>query len=193
MARSTMATLIETLRGMTAAGTADYTLGVVTYWNSDEIQRVLDRHRVDVFREELTSVPSFGGAGTVNYYEYRSRYNNFEDTSGGSAVFIIEIASGENQGTSLWTADYPNGIVTFGSDTAGTAYFLTARSYKLNAAAADIWGMKAAHYSGAFDFSTDGHSFKRSQLKEQAIAMKDYYESLSGGGGVQSVQMDVMS
>ena len=51
-----MASLITELRGMANAGTADYTLGTATYWDGDQVQRVLDRNRMDVYREQLTKV-----------------------------------------------------------------------------------------------------------------------------------------
>jgi hypothetical protein len=57
---------------------------------------------------------------------------------------------------------------------------LTGRSYDIYAAAADIWRRKAAHYaSSSFDFSTDNHSIKRSQVYKHCLEMAEHYESMS--------------
>lgn len=41
--RPGMWTLIDELRGMTAAGEDDYTIGAVTYWSADQLQTILDK------------------------------------------------------------------------------------------------------------------------------------------------------
>ena len=118
--------------------------------------------------------------------EYQSQYRNFEQTDGGSAIFIVEEADGDNQSTANWSADYIRGLVTFTADTSGTAYFVSGRSYDLNAAAADIWRQKAAYYAQAYDVKTDNQALTRSQLMKHCVTMADYYESL---GGPQTVYM----
>lgn len=50
-----------------------------------------------------------------------------------------------------------------------------AATYDLNAAAADIWGEKAAALQGQYDFSADGGSYSRGQQYEQAVKMANYY------------------
>lgn len=52
-------------------------------------------------------------------------------------------------------------------------------TYDYNAAAAEVWGEKAACLSGAFDYSGDGGSMSRSQLFNQARKMSAYYRSRS--------------
>ena len=46
--RSTMTDLVNELREMTSAGTADYTLGTITYWSDDDLQGDLDVNRFEV-------------------------------------------------------------------------------------------------------------------------------------------------
>jgi hypothetical protein len=89
----------------------------------------------------------------------------------------------------MWTADYRTGAVTFGTSTMGTAYFVTGRSYDLNAAAADIWRKKAAHYAPSFDFSTDNHDLSRSQVYDHCVEMAQFFEGISGKA-IQTVQMN---
>ncbi len=50
-------------------------------------------------------------------------------------------------------------------------------TYDLNAAAADLWGEKAAVVAEDFDFLADGGSFKRSQVLTQYGERERYYRS----------------
>lgn len=188
-ARTGLADLINQLRGMTNAGTADYALGTANYWDGDHAQEVLDRHRIDVYRELLTPFKEVASGGTAIWKEYHSAFRNFEITSGGSAVFVVEDSTGADSGTANWTADYQRGIVTFGANQAGTAYYLTGRSYDLFGAAADIWRMKASHFAEQFDFSTDNHSVSRSQRVKHCLEMAEMYQGQSTGSGDNVVTM----
>jgi hypothetical protein len=184
-----MANLITELRSLSEAGTADYTLGASTFWDDDSLQNVLDLHRMDVVFEQLTPCPTYGTTnGTLIYNTYKSSYGYYEATTGGTAVFYVQDGTGAVQGTAAYTPDYRRGVVTFGADTSGTTYYLTGRSYDLNASAADVWRRKASHYASAFDFSTDNHSVTRSQVYAHALEMAEYYEGKSGDA-VSVVQM----
>jgi len=50
-------------------------------------------------------------------------------------------------------------------------------TYDLNAAAADIWGEKAAARADDFDFRADGGDYTRSQAYEQAMKQARYYQA----------------
>jgi hypothetical protein len=50
------------------------------------------------------------------------------------------------------------------------------------AAAADIWRVKANHAASGFDFSTDNHNIRRSQLYTQYMAQAAYYDNMSAEG-----------
>lgn len=188
MARSTMAALIAELRGLVAAGSAEYTLGTANFWDDDQLQLVLDRHYLRVDRAPLTAVPTYSG-GTAVYQEYRSGYARMEATLGGTALFIVEDGTGADQGTALWSADYGRGVITFGSNTLGTAYYLSARAYDIYGAAAEVLDMWSARLATEFDFSAPGHSYKRSQkyahIKDLARQYRSQalgYSAHDGGG-----------
>ena len=149
-ARTGMATLISTVRDFAVSGTADYTLGTTVYWSDEQLQTVLDRHKLAVVREELVPIDSYN-AGTVEYLEYRSAYGNYEETTGGTTIFEIENAAGTTVGTASWSMDYANGILTFSADTSGSAYFINGTSYDIYRAAADVWRMKSGHHSSGVD------------------------------------------
>lgn len=179
MSRSTLSAVIEDLRGMTDAGPADYNVGTAVYWDDNQLTAVLDRHRKDFWREQLQSVTDWVGGGSVQYREYRSQHINLEQTDGGTATFFVEDTTGANVGMASWSADYRTGVITFTADTHGTVYYLTGRSYDLNAAAADVWRMKAANVAKYYDFSTDNHSLSRSQMHRQFLQQAQYYSSLA--------------
>lgn len=188
MARSGMAALIEELRGLTEAGTAEYTLGTTSYWSDNSLQDVMDLHRMDLRFAPLHSYPEQGLGGTLQWFEYRSPYGYFEATTGGTAILWLQDSTGATIGTALWSADYRRGVFTFGSNAGGTAIYLTGRSYDLNAAAAEVWRKKASHYApSAFDFSTDNHRVDRSQVYDHALQMANYFEGMSGGA-IQTVE-----
>lgn len=167
-----MASLIERVRSLTYAGTAEYTLGTATFWDNDQVEQVLDRHRVDIFRERLERVPNYDGSGTVTYTTHYSAYKNLE---AGTALFI-EDSAGVNRGTATYSVDYQVGRIDFASDVAGTTLYITAKSYDPFGAAAEVLESWAASEARSFDFTTDGQSFSRKQkadgLREQARALR---------------------
>lgn len=191
MSRSTLSAVIEDLRGMTDAGPADYNIGTAVYWDDNQLTAVLDRHRCDFHHEQLQSVTDWVGGGTVQYREYRSQHTNLEQTDGGTALFFVEDSTGANVGTAAWSADYKAGVITFTADTYGTAYFLTGRAYDLNAAAADVWRMKAANVAKYYDFSTDNHSLSRSQMHRQFLEQAQYYTNMAPARTISVVRGDL--
>lgn len=179
-----MSNLISTIRGFCNAGTADYVIGSTSYFTDDQIQAVLDRYCTPIRQERLFSHPV--GFGQVSYYEYSSRMGNYEETTGGTARFIIQDANGTTAGTADWSANYETGRITFNADQAGKIYYLTGFSYDVYAAAADIWGQKGAYYATQMDWSTDGHNVKKSHISKQCEVMEQKYRAMSSFGGSSS-------
>lgn len=186
-ARTGMASLILAMRGLADAGTADWTNGTASYWDDDHVQDVLDRHRTDIRREPLTPYSQYTGAGTISYLEYRSQYGNIES---GTAVFNLQDGPGATVGTANYSVDYNLGIVAFATDQGGSAFYMNARTYDLNAAAADIWRQKAGYYAKAFNFSTDNHQVSRGAIIANCLQMANYYERLAGSGSVEMLRSD---
>lgn len=182
-ARSGMTNLITRLRGMTATGTADYSgVGGTVWWSDDQLEDILDRNRLDVRDEILRSHYVLGTAGTAQWYDYTSDYHSFEATTGGTAIFYLAFDTGQRVGTALYSVDYDSGKITFASNTGGSAIYLNGRAYDLNAAAAEVWTMKADHVADRFDFSADGATFKVSQLQQQYMQRAAKYSALAEWG-----------
>ena len=178
--RDTMINIIQEVKIRT--DTTDLTPSSGFYWSDEEIENVLDRHRVDIWREPLVAQETYS-SGTVVYKTFYSDQTFLESTSAGTAIFYIENGSNQIVGTANWTADYMRGVVEFTTDQGGTSHWLTARSYDPDAAAAEIWKMKAAKYATSFDFSTDNHSVKRGAVMKQCMEMAAFYESRAKSGG----------
>ena len=189
MARTGMADIITELRGMTEAGTADYSISSTTYWSDNHLQDVLDLHRNDIVWEQLSMHPVYIAGGTLSYKDYRSAFGFLEATTGGTSILYLQDGTGATIGTANYTPDYRRGQFQFNADQGGSVYYLTGRSYDLYAAAADIWRKKAAHYAPtSFNFSTDNHSVSRSQVYDHCKQMAEFFES-KGGNAIESVSM----
>jgi len=173
--RPSMAALIQRVRGLTYAGTAEFSVGSDSYYSDQHVQDYLDAHRRDVQYAPLAPVPLNtvnNGSGSVSYYDYQAPYGNWEATSGGTAVLIVHDAIGSAIGTAAWSLDPLRGLVTFGQETLGSARYVTGRVYDLYGAAADLLESWAAREARAFDYSGDGQTLTRSQkakgLRDQA-------------------------
>lgn len=172
MSRTGMSDLIQRVRSLTAAGTAEYSVGTANYWDADQIEQVLDRHSMDIWRERLVAEERYDSAGSVSYNIFHSSYGHIE---AGTAL-IIEDAVGADRGTATFTGDYQRGVFTFAADQQGTAIYMTGRTYDPFGAAAEVLESWAASEARSFDFSADGQTFNRSQkvqgLREQARILR---------------------
>ncbi len=180
-----MANLIIRLRGMSNAGTADYTIAGETYWTDEKLQETLDRFRADLNRVPLRAEPEYS-AGELVYHDYYAPVGDFEEVSTGPIAWAVEDSVGNVIGTATYSPDYVRGMVRFTTDQAGTAYYLRARAFDLNRAAAQVWRLKAAHYAERYDVQSDNHRLTRSQLIKQCLEMAASYDSMAGA---QSVRM----
>lgn len=193
-ARNGMTALIDQIRSMTNAGTADWSLGTAIFWDDDHVQEVLDRFRFDFYEADLISIPQIFPNSQAKYFKFKSPYKNLESVDSGTAIFKLTLATGDqvNGGTAGYTVDYQRGEISFTADQAGTAYILTARSYDLNKAAADIWKKKAAYYAEAYDVETDSHKLSRSQLIKQCMEMADMYANMGGPVMIDAERCDTV-
>ena len=187
MARTTLSYLITHIRELIndASGTAQV-------FSDDAIQRHLDAHRVDLYTEPLAAIPTWTGGGSTAYYEYRVGWSWLEATHGGTALFVVQDSLGTVRGTSTWAeADYQLGSVTFTTNQAGTALYLTARSYDPYGAAADLLTDWAQKVSLQFDFSSDQQSFSRSQKQTLLLAAAERYRRAARPRRVNVTRPDV--
>jgi len=187
--RSTMDYLITELAGRVDAGTATYQEqhGSGLFFDSRKLQDVLDRHRVDIWRQSISAQVTYSGS-TPQYKEYLTKIPWLEQTSGGTAVFFIQDTT-STIGTANYSVDYQRGHITFTADQAGSVRYLTARSYDMDGAAAEAWRMKASWYATDYSFSTDNHRVDKGAVINNCIKMAEFYESRSIRGGFNVTTM----
>jgi len=190
IAREGMTDLISQVRGMADAGINEYSVSGVPYWNDAQIQTLLDKFRTDVRREQLYTVAQYTTGGTVQYFEYRSRFKYLEQ---GTAYLYLQNNLYDTEGTAGYSVDVDKGIFTFTTDRKGSVYFLTARAYDIYAAAAELWRMKAGHAARMYSFSTDNHRFERGQYIANCLQMAEQYESYGGIGSGEVIRCDNVS
>jgi hypothetical protein len=132
-----------------------------------------------------------GGTASWTRYEIEGK-KYIEKSTGGTAIFYIQDTNYAIVAAASYSVNYDIGIVTFATNTVGVSYFATGVCYDINGAAADIWTQKANTVSAQFDFSTDNHSIKRSQVYQVYLKQAEYYRGFSkhGAGGNGSMRRE---
>lgn len=164
MARMGMSTLIAEIRQKCNVGTADYSVGGVSYWTDDQIENVLDKYSMRIQRESLEAEGEWQTGGTVVYVNYRFKESFPEGLDSGTAVWLVQNGDGSAIGTANYTVNYEQRRISFTADQEGEARFLSYYAFDLYRAGAEIWEAKAGHVADRFDVETDNHNLKRSQL-----------------------------
>lgn len=189
MARAGMVNIIQELRSITNAGTADYTSGTVSYFTDDQLQMLLDRTQFITRLAPLRPIPVRNGNLTQWYdYEIPEQLGVWFEENATTGAWAVKDGTGNTMAYSTdYTVNYQSHIVTFANDTKGSAYLLDCKAYDLYAAAAFCFRQKAGFEARAVDFSSDNHSVKASQRRDYCIKMAEYYEQkagVSGDGGI---------
>lgn len=194
-ARSGMTNLIQRVRGLTDAGTADYTAGTVPYFSDNHIQDILDGGAMLLIDSPLEWRPQVVGGGTVHYLIAQAGYRDFEEAESGTARWAIRTGAGSAVGTASYSTDYRAGRVTFGANQSGSAYALTAFTYDVYRAAAEVWRHRLANFSDWYDFTykfgDSSEQFSRSQAFEHAKEMINEMEQKAGSNVVTTGGGDV--
>ena len=187
-ARTTMDDLIQKLRVYTQAGTSDFVVNTTTYWSDEQLQDELDKTQKKVNYQAMQATPTYGIGGTVTYTRYQTGLADWEKSP------TIQNEGGTTLTAGTATANYSFddnvGVVTFVSDTDGKTRYITGYVYNVEMAAAKVWEQKATLYATQFDFSTDNHSVKKSQMVQGCRDMVKYYQSRAGIFQVEMVRSD---
>lgn len=184
MARDGMAELISYVRQESHAGTADHTIGGVTYWSDNQIQERLDRTQVTHKRVSLHAEPSYID-GAYDYREYhlpeQFEWVERNETDSGWA---LRDGDGVSVGTADYSVNYDARVITFDADTDNEIYYLDARTYDVYSAIADVWQAKVGFYESSVDWSSDNHRVSNNQKWEHAKAMVAKFRAM-GKGAIQ--------
>jgi len=165
MARSGVSYIIDEVRRLSGAGTAEFVVGTISYFSDDTIERILDTRRARLSRHEVVFEPelSTDGSGSAVYRHAKIGYGWVEDDSTGTANFIVTNSSGSIYGTAAYTFSPEDGFLTFSSNQKGSQVFVTGWVHNPYQAAMDVlvsWNTQIAFQP---DWETDNMKVKRSQ------------------------------
>lgn len=190
-ARSGMAQLIADVRLMADAGTAEHSVNGTAYYSDDDIQRYLDKHRQNIYREYLRYEPEYA-SGSAEYHNYYFRHAHVEGTASGTTAWVITDGNDDVIPISDYVPNMDAQEVRFTTDTRGSARYLTYRAYDIYRVVSEIWRDKAAHIADrAWDVSTDNHSLKRSQLAKNYMDKAREYAAYGKPKHVRMVREDL--
>jgi hypothetical protein len=167
-----------------------------------QIQNRLDDTRDDVRYESLKIAPSIVNTASTNNQPQTIFADYYADMGWWESDVVLQ---GQGSNGAAWVvltpvgSNYIVGHWKFELDVynSGTVpgqlppVFATGKVYDLNAAAADLLEFWAATLTGAYDFSSDGQSFKRSQLMQSKLTMAQYYRRQAKPRVAKMVRNDV--
>jgi hypothetical protein len=141
---------------------------------------------------------STGNTPSTIYADYYAPYGWWESdvilqgnniTTGAAWIVLTPVSS--NYIVGHWTFE----TNVFTSGTVPGQYppiFATGKVFDPHSAAADLLEFWAVTLTGAYDFSSDGQSFKRSQLMQGKLTMAQYYRRQAKPKVAKMVRNDVM-
>jgi hypothetical protein len=181
-ARTGVQYLVEEVRRLTGAGTAEFTVGTVTYFSDDEIERLLDRRRARLARNEVVFEYELAsdGSGSTVYKNGRIGYPWLEDVSSGTVDFIVTTDKGSVIGTANYTLSPEDGFITFSADQAGSSRYVTGWVHNPHQAAMDVLVSWKAQLAMQPDWETDNMKVKRSQKADAVDGQIEWLKKLGG-------------
>src|SRR5574343_274089 len=160
--RTSMSDLITQLRLMVDDKNA-------VEFTDQELQDVLDQRAYIAEYEEMIAIASIENSVTV-YKEFESEHRYYEaDTILTDSAWATLTPD---------TTDFKLAYFTFNT-AQGLPVLIYGWWYDMNAAAGDVWDLKANKYATQFDFSADGGSYKLSQKTDAARKLAAAYRSQS--------------
>lgn len=180
MTRQSAVYIIDEVRRLSGVGTAEFSVGTVSYFTDAQIERILDSRRIRLHRHEIVFEPELSsGGGTVIYKHARIGFPWVEDVSEGGTTdqFKITDTNGSIIGTTNYTLSPEDGFVTFSADQHGSIRYVTGWVHNPYKAAYEVllsWSFQLARQP---DWATDNMRVWRSQkvvqIREQMKQLKE--------------------
>jgi hypothetical protein len=177
MARTGMADIITRLRGMVFDPA-----GASQLLTDDELQAMLDMHRMDYWQSSLYAQPTTLIGGSVAYYYYYAPIGDWEASPTLQDMNYYTLAPA---GTAL-----QRGVWTFGTSQQPPVY-ITGSAYDIYGAAVDALQILLSKERASIDFDADGASFKRSQRVKHIEGLIQQYAARAQAQTVTMVRGDV--
>jgi hypothetical protein len=196
--RSSMADLITEVRTMIGDPR-----GASQQFSDLDVQNRLDETRDDIRYEALKMAPSIVNAASTNnvastvFADYYSTFQWWEsdvvlqgNNVSSGAAWVVLTPTSSNYIVGHWTFE----LNVFTSGTVPGQYppvFATGKVYDCNSAAAALLEFWAVTLTSAYDFTSDGQSFHRSQLMKAKLKMADYFRKCAKPKVAKMVRTDV--
>lgn len=174
--RSTMQALVERLRKL--VNDADSSI----WWDSDDLQRYLDKRRERANYFPLESEETYAPGGAVSYLTWLAPCGDWEE----DAV----LTDNSYNVLSPTSSDYENGRWTFTTEPDYPVY-VRGWTYDLYAAAADALTERTAQVSEDYTFQADGGYYVRSDKQKMVATTVGKYRALQRGKTVEMYRGDV--
>lgn len=181
MPRTGMTALIVHLRALCNAGTADHTLGTVTYYSDDHLQAALDRTAQTWRRVPLITLPVLvNGASQTYEYAIPAEIGAFFELPATDSGWALKDGVGATIGTALYSVNADARRLSFSADQLGAGYYLDARTYEPYRAASAIWREKAGFVAARVDWESDNHRIQAAQEHAHCLRMAAHFDALAG-------------
>jgi hypothetical protein len=181
-ARSGVQYVIDQVRRLSGAGTAEYTVGTITFFSDDEIERILDSRRVRMARYPLTFEETRSGDGSAIYLYAHTGQQWIENVvnGGSSDQFYISDSKGSLIGTASYTLSPEDGFVTFTADQNGSERYITGWIHNPYMGALDVLTAWQTQLAQQPDWATDNMKVSRSQKAKAVADQIDWLKGLAG-------------
>lgn len=179
-ARVGMANLINRLRALCNAGTADTTVAGTTFWSDDQLQDRLDETRIEWRSMALEAIPTADNPHQYFDYAFPAVVGKYFEEAGTGSGFAVRDASENVVTSSLYTVNYEARLVTFNANQNSASYSVDLRSYSLYEAAAGIWREKAAFTSNKVTWSSDNHKIDAGAQYDRCMQMAKEMQRKAG-------------
>src|SRR5574341_1094503 len=184
--RSGMTKIILELRRMTDTSDGEVTVNGVSYWSDQQLQDILDQHRLDVLDVELVSKPlqTNGVTEWKRYYipDGVGRFIEYDSAVPDTSIFDIVNSLGVS--AAGYTVDLLSKSIVFTANTGGITYFLRGRTYLIYGSAAQVWFEKAGHRTALINWTAGLQQLEEDLEYQHCMAM---YKEYNSRGGLRSV------
>jgi len=157
--------------------------GASQTFDNQTIQNVLDDSRVDYVNEVLQTKPTYG-TGTIQYLNYWHELGSWEGGVVLQQFLTVTVTPS--------ASDFIAGYWSFAQNTLPPVY-LTGSTHDLYRASADLLERWAAKWVLAYDFSSDGQSFKSSQAATMLQALAKMYRGKQRASSIGFTRSDFQS
>jgi hypothetical protein len=163
------------------------------FFTDDDLQDILDRHRIPWRQWELTAERTLTQGGIYSFTDYFARGEGGSEVGDWEKGYLLQW--GDWSTLTPATADENTGHWTFTDPPPGRIppVFITGYSYDRNGAAVECWESRASAIWAKFDAQTQGASARRSQMYDHCCDRAEHFRMQQRVAVAQLVRTDVIS